>query len=72
MPTPKEARVPALIDPNQRYSLAESFALLRVSPAKGFADIKAGKLRVIRDGRRTYAPGSELIRLSRLPDQQSA
>jgi hypothetical protein len=72
MPTPKNAPVPAVIDPNQRWTLAEANAILRQSPAKTFADIKAGKLRVIKDGRRTYVPGSELIRRSRLPDQAGA
>jgi hypothetical protein len=59
---------PATIDTNQRYSLAETHAILRQSPAKTFKDIKAGELRVIREGQRTFVPGSELIRRSRLPD----
>jgi hypothetical protein len=68
----KKTAAPAVIDPNQRYSLAETFAALRVSPATGFKLIKQGKLRVIREGRRTFGPGSELIRLSRLPEQAGA
>jgi hypothetical protein len=60
-------RAPAIIDINQRYSLAEANAVLRQSPAKTFNDIKGGRIRVLRDGKRTYIPGSELIRLSTLP-----
>lgn len=66
MPTPKHAAAPAVIDPNQRWSLAETNTILRQSAAKTFKDIKEGKLRVIKDGRRTYVPGSELIRRSTL------
>jgi hypothetical protein len=58
---------PIQIDPNQRYSLAETWATLRQSPAKTYVDIRHGKIKVIREGRRTYVPGSELIRLSTLP-----
>lgn len=57
---------PATIDSNMRYSLAETCAILRQSPAKTYTDIAAGNLKVIRDGRRTYVPGSELIRRSTL------
>ena len=60
----------AIIDPNQRYSLQEANLALRQSPAKTFRDIKQGKLQVIRDGARTFVPGSEIIRLSTLPAAQ--
>jgi hypothetical protein len=63
---------PIQIDDDQRYELAEIFAVLRVSPATGFKKIKAGEIRVFKDGKRTYAMGSELKRASRPPDQQSA
>jgi hypothetical protein len=72
MSAKKPATIPAIIDLNQRYSLAEAVALLRQSPAKTYNDIKAGTLRVIREGRRTYVPGSELVRRSRLPEQSAA
>lgn len=53
---------PLVIDPNSRYSLREAFAALRFSDIQGYRDMKAGKLAVIREGRRTYIHGSELIR----------
>ncbi len=71
MPT-KKALIPAQIDPNQRYSLAETCAILRQSPAKTFEDIRAGTLRVFKEGKRTYVSGAELIRRSRPPEQFAA
>jgi hypothetical protein len=62
---------PATIDANQRYAIPEANQVLRQSNAKTYLDIKAGKIRVIRDGGRTYIPGSELIRLSTLPALQA-
>jgi hypothetical protein len=59
---------PTIIDPNQRYSLAEAHAALGQSHAKTFQDIKRGILQTIRDGRRRYVLGSELIRRSRQSD----
>ena len=56
---------PAVIDPNQRYTLAETHAALGQSHSKTFADIKAGRLKTILDGRRRYVPGSEIIRRSK-------
>ncbi len=58
---------PPALDPLQRYTIPESNAVLRQSNAKTYGDIKTGKIRVIRDGGRTYVPGSELVRLSSLP-----
>jgi hypothetical protein len=58
---------PSVVDANQRYPVPEANAILRQSNAKTYADIKAGKIQVIRDGARTYIPGTELIRLSTLP-----
>jgi hypothetical protein len=63
----KVVTVPPLIDSNQRYPIAESSAILRQSIAKTYTDIKRGDLRIIKDGARTYIPGSELIRRSTLP-----
>jgi hypothetical protein len=63
----KKVPPPALIDPRQRYSLAETNAILRQSPAKTFDDIKRRKLNVFKDGSRTYVTGAELIRRSAPP-----
>lgn len=62
---------PAIIDANQRYSLQETHLALRQSAAKTFRDIKDGRLRVIREGARTWVPGSEIIRVSTLPPAES-
>ena len=55
------------LDPLQRYSIPETNALLRQSNARTYQQIKAGELRVIKDGGRTYIPGSEIVRRSTLP-----
>lgn len=55
------------VDANQRYTIDEATAYLRQSRAKTYADIKAAVVRVIKDGARTYIPGSEIIRRSTLP-----
>jgi hypothetical protein len=60
----KQVPRPLLIDPNQRYSLAETNAALCQSHVKTFADIKRGKLKTILDGRRRYVLGAEIIRRS--------
>jgi hypothetical protein len=65
---PKRVPRPLLIDPNQRYTLAETHAVLRHSHVKTFQEIKRGTLQTIKDGRRRYVLGSELIRRSRLSD----
>lgn len=55
-----------ILDPNQRYTLVEACQLLRQSRAKTYKDIAEGNLVVIKDGRRAYIPGSELVRRSTL------
>jgi hypothetical protein len=65
---PKRVPRPLLIDPNQRYTLAETHAVLGHSHVKTFQEIKRGTLQTIKDGRRRYVLGSELIRRSRLSD----
>jgi len=59
---------PVLIDPNQRYSMAETASILRQSRAKTYVDIRDGRLQVVKDGARTYAHGTELIRRSAQAD----
>ncbi len=60
------ARLPP-VDPHQRYEISEASAYLRQSVAKTYLDIKAGKLRILKDGWRSFVPGSEIIRRSTLP-----
>lgn len=59
-------RLPPL-DANQRYSIRETQQYLRVSHMSVYARIRAGTLQTITEGRRRFVPGSELIRVSRLP-----
>ena len=50
----------APLDVKQRYTIDETNAYLRQSRAKTYQDIAAGKLAVIKDGKRTYVPGTAL------------
>jgi len=54
-------------DPRLRYTINEACALLRVSRAYLYGQIGDDAIRVIRDGRRVYVPGSEILRRSTLP-----
>ena len=54
------------IDPNQRYTIPESQTYLRCSHGHLYQKIARGELRVIKDGRRSYIPGSLLIAASNL------
>jgi Helix-turn-helix domain len=62
------------LDPLQRYTVPEASELLRQCRAKTYQDIQAGRIQIIKDGKRTYVPGSEIIRRSTIPvqTQQSA
>jgi excisionase family DNA binding protein len=55
------------IDASQRYSPEEAADYLRTSRWSVFKDLREGRLRAIREGRRTFIPGSEIIRRSTLP-----
>ncbi len=54
------------LDTRQRYSIDEGIAYLRESRSRMYQKIASGEVKVIKDGRRTYIPGTELIRLSAL------
>lgn len=56
--------VPVTIDPNRRYSIDIATGFLGQSRAKTYIDIRLGKIKVIKDGVRTYILGSEIIRRS--------
>lgn len=60
----KKPKPPVVVDRNQRYSLAEAAATLRQSLAQLYRDMAAEppRLNVVREGRRTYVRGDELIR----------
>lgn len=55
------------IDPQQRYTILEGIAYLRSSRKTFYDDVKAGRIKLIKDGRRSYVHGTELIRRSALP-----
>ena len=57
--------------PELRYSVPEAAALLRQSVSRTWADIREAKLAVIREGAKTYIPGTEIVRRSRLPQMAS-
>lgn len=53
------------LDEQQRYTIDETAKYLRQSRAKTYQDIAAGRLAIIKDGRRTYVPGSAIAVRSR-------
>ena len=55
------------LDELQRYSIPETIAYLRSSRKTVYDDIRAGRLRILKEGKRTFVPGSEIARRSRLP-----
>ncbi len=48
------------LDVFQRYTITQTSWYLKQCESKTFADIKAGRIKTIKDGRRTYIPGSEI------------
>jgi len=62
----EHTQLPA-IDANQRYTIGEAAAYLRQSRAKTYTDMKTGALAVIKDGRRSYVPGTSIIERSTKP-----
>jgi hypothetical protein len=56
----------APLDPLQRYTVVEALAYLRISRNRLYQDINAGRLKILKDGKRTFIPGSEIIRRSRI------
>jgi len=55
------------IDVQQRYTVPEAAAYLRVCRAYVYTLMQRGDLRSITDGARRYIPGSEIVRRSALP-----
>jgi hypothetical protein len=56
------------LDVSQRYTVEEALAYLRTSRATIYKLINAAeptdKLQIIKEGKRTFVPGSEIARLS--------
>lgn len=55
------------LDIVQRYEIDDACGYLKQSRGKTYKDIAAGRLKIIKDGRRTYVPGSEIARVSAVP-----
>lgn len=55
------------LDPLQRYTITEAVAYLRTSRASIYKHAAKSELRLIKEGRRTFVPGAEIIRLSAIP-----
>ncbi|CAN5121889.1 hypothetical protein BH24PSE2_BH24PSE2_15500 [soil metagenome] len=62
---PRCAILPPL-DAQQRYSISEACAYLRISRGQLYRELAAGRIGRLKAGTRTYIPGSEIIRLSTL------
>jgi excisionase family DNA binding protein len=50
----------APLDVNQRYDINEAAEYLRISRARLYQKIAAGEIRRIKDGRRSFVPGSDI------------
>jgi hypothetical protein len=57
----------APIDCNKRYDIETSLQILGMSRARLYQDVAADRLRIIKDGRRSFIHGSALIERSRQP-----
>lgn len=55
------------LDIAQRYSIEEAIGFLRTSRARFYEKVSNGEITTIKDGRRTYVPGTEIARLSGVP-----
>jgi hypothetical protein len=58
----RRAQRPAIIDPNQFYSVPEYAAASDKSTAAGWLDVRAKRVNVVRDGTRVKVLGAEIIR----------
>lgn len=50
----------------------EAFAILGMGISKGYGEVRAGKLKLTRNGRRTYVKASEVNRYIAALDQEAA
>jgi excisionase family DNA binding protein len=56
----------APLDINQRYTISETCSYLRTSRARLYQHIATGKIRVLKDGKRSYISGAEIAAQSRI------
>lgn len=59
-------------DPRLRYPIPTAARFLGISRASLYKHIGAGDIRVLREGKRVFVPGSEIARRSQLPEQRVA
>jgi len=64
--SPQPAPLPVL-DAHQRYSVEEAIALLRTSRRSLYELIADGRIRPIKQGRRTFISGATIAALSQSP-----
>jgi hypothetical protein len=62
-----QKQLPPPLDTHQRYSVPEALALLRTSRKTFYDLVKTQRVAVIKEGKRTYVPGTEIARLSAAP-----
>lgn len=55
------------LDPAQRYTVSEALAYLRISRSRFYQNIDCGEIKILKDGSRTFVPGSEIARASCAP-----
>jgi prophage regulatory protein len=60
----RELRTLPPVDVAQRYTIAEATSYLRISHASVYKEINVGRIKVLKQGKRTFVPGSEIARLS--------
>jgi excisionase family DNA binding protein len=58
---------PPVLDTAQRYSVPEALALLRTSRRSLYQLIADGRIRPIKQGRRTFISGQSIAALSQAP-----
>ncbi len=63
---PKNTPLP-ILDPNRRYPIEQTLAFLGVSRRHFYEGVKAGRIKLIKDGRRSFCAGSTIARLSQEP-----
>jgi prophage regulatory protein len=68
---PGQSPLPS-VDLAQRYTIAEAISYLRISRASIYKEINSRRIRVIKQGKRTFVPGSEIARLSQLDSEANA
>ncbi|HEX7080052.1 MAG TPA: hypothetical protein VF329_03465 [Gammaproteobacteria bacterium] len=68
----RRALRPAILDPNQFYSIDETAAARDKSRAGIYQEIAAGVLKATKDGKRTKILGAEIIRANQRDAEQTA